>query len=98
MVVKLAVGAPRLEFPVPVAPIAPEPFVPEVSAPIKVITVTDDVTLWESVAVTFTCLKGEVANARQISAVPLCVLVLWTSVQLNPAPVTLVTVVFAPDR
>ena len=54
VVVKLAVGAPLREFPVPVAPIAPEPFVPEGSAPVKVITVIEDVTLWESVAVTFT--------------------------------------------
>jgi hypothetical protein len=54
VVVKLAVGAPLLLLPVSVAPIAPEPFVPEVSAPVKVITVIDDVTLCESVAVTFT--------------------------------------------
>jgi hypothetical protein len=80
------------------APIAPEPFMPEASTPVKVITVIDDVTLCESVAVTFTWLKGKVAKARQISAVPACVLVLWTSVQLNPAPVTPVTVVFAPDK
>ena len=38
MVVRLAVGAPRLEFAVLVAPIAPEPFVPVVSAPEKDIT------------------------------------------------------------
>ena len=54
VVLKLAVGAPLLEFPVPVAPTAPEPFVPEVSTPVKVITVIDDATLCESVAVTFT--------------------------------------------
>ena len=54
MVVRFAVGPPLLLFPVPTAPIAPEPFVPEVSAPVKVITVIDDVTLCESVAVTFT--------------------------------------------
>jgi len=42
VVVKLAVGAPPLLFPAPVAPIAPEPFVPEVSTPVKVITVIDD--------------------------------------------------------
>ena len=61
-------------------------------------TLIEDGTLCESVAVTFTLLKGEVANARQISAVPAWVLVLLTSVQLNPAPVTPVTVVFVPDR
>jgi hypothetical protein len=77
---------------------APEPFVPEVSVPVKVITVIEDATLCDSVAVTFTWLKGEVANARQISAVPAWVLVLLTSVQVNPAPVRLVTVVLEPDR
>jgi hypothetical protein len=54
VLVKLAVGAPLPEFPVPVAPIAPEPFVPEVSAPVKLITVIEEATLCESVAVTFT--------------------------------------------
>jgi len=92
------VGAPALEFAVPVAPIAPEPPLPDVSTPVKVITVIDDTTLCESVAVTFTGPKAEVANARQISAVPASELVLLTRVQLNPAPITLVTVVFAPDK
>jgi hypothetical protein len=45
--------------------------VSEGSAPGKVIMVIDDVTLCDRVGVTFTWLKGEVANARQISGVRL---------------------------
>ena len=37
----VAEGAPRLAFPVPVAPMAPEPLVPDVSTPVKLITVID---------------------------------------------------------
>jgi hypothetical protein len=51
-------------------PIAPEPLVPEVSTPLKVITVIDESTLWESVALTVTLLSDEAEKARQISAVP----------------------------
>jgi hypothetical protein len=71
VVVRLAVGAPRVEFPVPVAPIAPEPFVPVVSTPAKLITVKEQPKLWEIVAVTVALLNGDGANARQISEVPL---------------------------
>jgi hypothetical protein len=60
-----------LELAVPVAPIAPEPFVPEVSTPAKLITVMEQPTLWEIVAVTVTLFKGKGANARQISEDPL---------------------------
>jgi hypothetical protein len=38
--------------------------------------VIDEATLWDSVAATVALLNGDVANARQISAVPLCVFVL----------------------
>ena len=55
----------------PVAPIAPEPWVPVVSTPAKLITVKEELTLWESVAVTVTLLSADVASARQISEVPL---------------------------
>jgi hypothetical protein len=71
VVVRLAVGAPLREFPVPVAPIAPEPFVPLESTPAKLITVMEEPTLLERVAVTVTLLSVCVAKARQISDVPL---------------------------
>ena len=45
VVVRLAVGAPALEFAVAVAPIAPDPLVPEVSTPVKLITVKEQLTL-----------------------------------------------------
>jgi hypothetical protein len=65
-----AVGAPGFEFPLPVAPIAPEPFVPDVSTPVKLTTVMEAATLCDRFAttVTFESLAG--ASARQISAVP----------------------------
>lgn len=71
MVTRLAVGAPVLPFPVPVAPIAPEPFVPEGSTPVKLTTVIEEITLCESVAVVVTFVIGELANALHISALPL---------------------------
>src|SRR5579862_4758258 len=76
---------------------APEPFVPVESTPVKVITVIEDLVLRERVAVTTALTSGDGAKARQISAVPSCVLVLCTRSQVNPAPVMLVTVVFAPE-
>ena len=44
-------------------------------------------------AVTVTALSGDAANARHISAVPFCTLVLCTNTQVRPAPATCVTVV-----
>src|SRR5664279_5251636 len=41
--------------------------------------------------------KRAVANAPQISAVPLCTLVRFTRLQLSPPPLTLFTTVFEPD-
>ena len=58
MVTRLAVGAPRLELPDPVAPIAPEPLVPDVSAPVNATTVIDATTFWDNVAVTEAALSG----------------------------------------
>jgi hypothetical protein len=58
----------------------------------------EDTTLWESVAVTDTLLSAAGAKARQISDVPLCTLVRSTSAHVSPAPLTLVTVVFVPDK
>ena len=67
----MAVGAPDFALALAVAPIAPEPFVPEVLTPVKVITVMEAATDWERVAVTVTALKGFAEKARQISASPL---------------------------
>ncbi len=50
VVTRVAVGAPELPLPEPVAPIAPEPFVPDVSTPVKLTIVTEDATLCERVA------------------------------------------------
>ena len=82
---------------------APEPaerlaLAPTPLAPVKLITVIDDNTLCESVAVTLAPLKGDPANARQISDEPLCAFVRTTKLQVSPPPVTLFTVVFAPPR
>jgi hypothetical protein len=76
---------------------APEPFVPEVSTPVKLITVIEETTLCDSVAVTVTALNGEAENARQTSAVPNWTLVLSTRTQVRPAPATPVTVVLAEE-
>jgi hypothetical protein len=96
VVSKFAVGAPRFELPVPVAPIAPEPFVPDTSTPIKLMTVIDETTLCERVAVTVAAVRGVGANARHISEVPLCVFVLTTRAQFSAAPATPDTIVFVP--
>jgi hypothetical protein len=66
-----AVGAPGFAFPDPIAPMAPEPLVPVVFAPVKLMTVMEAPSLTESVAVTVVALSLAVANVRQISAVPL---------------------------
>jgi hypothetical protein len=64
-------GAPERALALCDAPIAPAPFVPEVSTPVKLITVIEDATLWDRLAVTTTLLNGAGVNARQISDVPL---------------------------
>ena len=76
---------------------APDPFVPDVSTPVKLITVIDDCTVCDSVAVTVTLLSAVGANARQISAIPDCAFALFTNTQVNPPPVTPVTVTFVDD-
>ena len=93
VVVSVAEGAPEAAFAVAIAPIAPDPFVPVVSTPVKLTTVIDDWTDWENVAVTVTLLNAAGAKARQISAVPDCVFVLCTSTQVRLAPETPLTVV-----
>jgi hypothetical protein len=64
---------------------------------VKLITVIEDITLCDNVAVTLTLVKVEGAKALQISAVPNWVLVRRTKTQVNPAPVILVTVVLGDD-
>ena len=97
VVTREAFGAPEEALFMPVAPMAPDPFVPGGSAPVKLITVMDEATLWDNVAVTVMLLSGKGENARQISEVPLCTFSLTTNVQVKPPPATDVTVVFAPD-
>ena len=58
---------------------APEPLLPDVSTPAKLMTVKEETTLCERVAVTATLLRGVDAKARQISEVPFWTLVLRTS-------------------
>src|SRR5689334_5662000 len=71
VVTRLAVGPPELALPLPVAPIAPEPFVPDTVTPLKLITVIEETTLCDKVAVTLALLSAVVERARQISDVPL---------------------------
>ena len=92
MVTILTDGAPDEALSEFLAPIAPEPLLPDVSAPMKLITVMEEMTDWERVAVTVTRLKTEGANARHISAVPSCWLARCTRDQLSPAPRTPLTV------
>src|SRR5690349_2976956 len=75
------------------APIAPDPFVPEVSTPLNVMTVSDETVPCDSVAVTVALVNGEVANARQISLSPACTFVRTTNCHVSPPPVTPVTLV-----
>jgi hypothetical protein len=95
VVTTAAVGAPGFAFPLPVAPIAPDPFVPDVSTPLKLTTVIEAATLWEIVAFTVTLDSFFGAKARQISAVPSCTFVRRTKTHVSPAPLTPVTVTLA---
>jgi hypothetical protein len=92
-----ALGAPVDPLVFAIAPTAPEPPVPDTSTPVNDMTVIDDTTDLESVAVTVTFDSVDVANARQTSAVPAWVLLRTTSVQVSEAPVTPVTVMAVPD-
>src|SRR6185436_2013683 len=93
VVVNVAVGAPGFALADLVAPMAPDPFVPEVSTPLKLTTVMDDETDCDSVAVTVMPLSGAAANARHTSDVPFCALVRTTSCHVNEPPAMLETVV-----
>jgi hypothetical protein len=76
---------------------APEPLVPEGLTPTKLITVKEETTACERLAVTVAPFSGEVAKARQISDVPPCTLVRRTRTQVKPPPEMPVTVVLAPE-
>src|SRR5690242_1444768 len=93
LVTRETVGAPEGALLLLLFPIAPEPLTPEVSAPVKVMTVMEAATLCERAARTLTLLSVELANALHTSAVPSCALARRTSAQVNPAPLTPVTVI-----
>src|SRR5467141_2045439 len=97
VVTRVAVGAPEEALALPIAPIAPDPFVPVVSMPAKLNTVIEDCTLCDRVAVTVTLVRTDGANARQISAEPACVLVRFTRTHVNPPPLIEVTERFVDD-
>lgn len=96
VVVSVTVGAPLLALAIAVAPMAPDPFVPEVSTPVMLTTVSEDAADSDNVAVTDTLLSTVGANARQISAVPRCAFARATNCQVSPAPLMPVTVLFVP--
>lgn len=93
--VREIVGPPDEALLVPVAPMAPDPFVPDVSTPIKLISVMDT-SASGTLAVTEMLVKGELEKERQISAVPVCPLVLLTRVHVRPPPEMLLTVPLEP--
>jgi len=70
---------------------APEPLEPDVSTPMKLITVIEEIALCERFAVTETLLSGDGENARQISAVPFLLLVRTASDHASPPPETFFT-------
>jgi hypothetical protein len=76
---------------------APDPFVPVVSTPVKLITVMEAETFCARFAVTDALLKGAAAKARHISDVPRWLFVLTTRAHVKPAPDTLLTVIVFPE-
>ena len=87
-----------LELPVPVAPMALGPPAPEVvSTSVKLITVTEDTTLWETVAVTVTLFRAMLANAAQISASPLWTFVRSTSISGRTTGAGFVKIFYAKE-
>src|SRR5258708_10521542 len=98
MVTSDADGAPEPALRLPVAPIAPEPLVPEVFTPAKLITVREELTLCDSVAVTVTLPRDVGAKARHISAVPLFPLARPSRAHMRPPPESPATVLFLPPR
>jgi hypothetical protein len=94
VVVTARIGAPVGAPVEALAPIAPAPFTPEGSAPMKVTTVMDAATFCDRLAVTVVPLSGSAEKALHISAVPICEFARWTSCQIRPPPLTDVTVAF----
>ena len=94
----VALGAPPSELALLVAPIAPDPFVPDMSTFEKLTTVSSESTACDIVAVTVTLVSADGANARQISLEPACTFVRPTSAHVRPPPATPMTVVFVPPR
>lgn len=86
------VGAPEAALKVAVAPMAPEPLLPLLSAPLNATTVIEAAALCAIFAVTLTLLKAAGANARQISASPGTLFARATNCHVNPAPLTDFTV------
>src|ERR1035437_9377945 len=86
VVTREADGAPEAALAPAVFPIAPEPLVPDGSAPVNVTTVMDAATLWDKLAVTVALERTDGANARQISAVPSCEFVRLTNIHVALAP------------
>ncbi len=68
VVVSVAFGAPEIALPDAMAPIAPDPFVPDVSTFKKVTTVSEDAAACERVAVTVTLPSGAVAMTDCVAA------------------------------
>ena len=93
VVVRPTLGAPAALLAAAVAPMPPDPLLPEVFAPVKATTVIDAATCCDRATVTLAPLKGDGATARQTSAVPRCWLSRRTSVQVRPPPLTCWTVV-----
>jgi hypothetical protein len=91
VVINVALGAPDDAETVRVAPIAPEPKVPVVLTPAKLITVIETGALSDRVAVTDTPSRVVGANARHISPVPGWARVRSTDTHVNPPPETPVT-------
>jgi hypothetical protein len=98
VVVSEDTGAPEEALPLALAPTAPEPKVPDVLTPAKLITVMEEATLCDSAAVTLTLANGATEKALQISAVPNCKLLRATRTQVSPDPFTLVTLTFVPEE
>src|ERR1700687_1741472 len=92
-----ALEAPALTLADLIAPIAPAPFTPAGSAPLKLTTVIDDCVDCDNVAVTVTPLNALGEKARQTSDVPFWTFVRTTICQVRPAPDIPVTLVLLPN-
>ena len=82
VVVTMPVCGPLAPLADSVAPMPLDPFVPVVSAPVKLTTLMDEADDCANVAVTLTFVNAVAATARQISAVPRRTFVRTTNVQV----------------